>query len=59
MCKYCEEYVKVFEDKEVSLLEIFINKKRKSLEVHYCDRHTVFDYEDIKIKYCPMCGQKL
>jgi hypothetical protein len=38
---------------------MFINKQRKSLEVHYCSKYTILDYEDLKINYCPICGDKL
>ena len=60
MCKYCDDYEKSHEENDSDdLLEIWINKQRKSLEVHYCGRFTVLDYEDLKINYCPMCGNKL
>jgi Zn finger protein HypA/HybF involved in hydrogenase expression len=60
ICKYCDDYEKSHEERtEDDLLELWINKQRKSLEVHYCSKYTVLDYEDLKIKYCPMCGRKL
>lgn len=62
MCKYCENYEITHkeEDRDYDdLLEMFINKQRKSLEVHYCSKYTILDYEDLKINYCPICGDKL
>lgn len=59
MCKYCKDYEILHNESDDDLLETFINKQRKSLEVHYCGKFIVLDYEDLKIKYCPMCGNKL
>lgn len=61
-CKYCNEG-EYFQDKtyEDCLLELVVNKRNRSLEVHYCDKYYCLDYDqkEIKISYCPFCGDEL
>jgi hypothetical protein len=58
-CKYCELFEPYIDITDIDLLEVFINKQSKSLEVHFCNKFTVLDYDQIKINYCPFCGNEL
>ena len=61
MCQYCqgnEVYQYRIAD---SVFQIEIIKPTKSLGFHYDDSHFCLDYdnEEVKVNYCPFCGEKL